>query len=201
MAKVKDYDFKEATWKFVALKGLETLIILFIVYGFYFIGFWVNGLNGTGNCGLGFYSCPYTESTNALSIWGIGLLTIIFVLGALLFWFCIIAAVALLVALVVWLNWDWAKRWAETPEGRKKRLRKKYTFIEGDKVRIEKGLDIGDYYNNMKFVARMKKYEGKSAVIKEMIKDDEGDRHYILDVDKGEFKWTVDMLEKWNPKK
>jgi len=198
---MKDYDLKAASWKFVALKGLEALAILFIVYGFYFLGLYVNEFHGKGNCGLGFYNCPYTNSTSSISIWGFGVLAFILIFFALILWFIILAVIALIIFLIMWLNWDWAKRWAETSEGKKKRLRKKYRFIEGDKVRIEKGLEIGEYYNQMKFVKRMKKYEGRKAIIQEMIKDDEGDHQYLLDIDKGEFKWTKDMLEQWNPKK
>lgn len=197
----KDYNFREASWKFVALKGIEALGIFLIIYGFYFLGLYINGFNGEGNCGLGFWKCPYTASASAVSMWGLGILAFIFILCALVVWFFILAIIALVIFLIIWINWEWAKRWAETTEGRKKRLRRKQGFVEGDRVKVEKGLEVGEYYNEMKFIERMKKYEGKAAKITEVIKDDEGDYQFELDIDKGEFKWTKDMLERWNPKK
>lgn len=85
-------------------------------------------------------------------------------------------------------------------------------FKIGDKVRIKKDLEVGFKYNNVcLFNSKMEKYKGKVAVIKSYhiasyfngnveIKDANNYR-YRLNIDNGEWDWSLSMLEKVENKK
>lgn len=83
-------------------------------------------------------------------------------------------------------------------------------FKLGDKVKIREDLKVGCEYNDgCWFVLDMKKYKGKTAVIKNghipvYLNDtveNANNYRYKLDIDDGEWYWSPSMLEKVEDKK
>lgn len=60
----------------------------------------------------------------------------------------------------------------------------------GDKVRIRKDLIIDKVYGTQAFVSDMNKYLGKETTIRQVYDED-----YALEIDKGSWYWTDEMLE------
>lgn len=85
-------------------------------------------------------------------------------------------------------------------------------FKIGDKVRIKEDLKAGcEYDNGCYFASEMEKYKGKTAVIKNdhitayfnsnvEIENDNNYR-YKLDIDNGDWFWSLSMLEKVEDKR
>ena len=83
-------------------------------------------------------------------------------------------------------------------------------FKVGDKVRIKEDLKVGCEYNNdCCFVLEMKKYKGKTAVIKNVhilvylndTVENANNYRYRLDIDDGYWCWSSSMLERVEDKK
>lgn len=68
-------------------------------------------------------------------------------------------------------------------------------FKVGDKVKVRNDLIVDNrYYDGCRFAKEMDKYKGQKATI---INITDSDRH-ILDIDKGYWNWTYDMLQPVN---
>jgi uncharacterized membrane protein len=208
MNQKKDYNFNEAIWKFALLKTLEISAVLIFIFGFYYLGLFVNNHQGAtfgwvgGNIPL-----PHSiDNPSVFDVWIIGVYYALILFLILIVWWAAIIVCFLIVLYIGHINWEWSKRWAETKEGRTNRLTKKeeelrerWELLEGDLVTIKKDLVVGKSYesstwgDSIKFVAGMKKYMGKTARILEL--DVDGSSHsYRISVDGKRFWWTTPML-------
>ena len=64
----------------------------------------------------------------------------------------------------------------------------------GDKVIIGHHMKLGGYYGEVFFVQGMDIYKGRTATISNVKNYGDGDVIYILDIDKGNWSWSEEML-------
>jgi hypothetical protein len=196
-----DYDLKEASWKFLFLKFVEVSIVLIIIFGFYGIGLYANSLpQDSCDFKVGLHiPCPHNNTPTFLNIWTVGVMFVLLILFTLILWALVIGISGLLLYLFVFWNWNWAKKWAETYESKKKnaierekKLRERWTILEDDVVIVKQNLKISEKYGNIKFVKKMKKYEGQIGRVSRL---DQEDHTYKLSIDGKDFWWTTGMLK------
>jgi hypothetical protein len=208
---MKEYNESKARRTFVILKLLEALAII----SPYFFGLINNYFVSVGYD----YLVWSKEATSFFGTYLAGLsfiLTVIITIAFIVFGIAVFLflcwgvgyCIYLLLRGFVNLNWAWAKRISETPEGRIIRLtkyeenrRKKYPVLTGDTVRIKENLKLGKKYGygDVKFVNRMDKYKGKEAIVGECFEDDdfEDDKSFRLNIDNGDKKrswWVAEMV-------
>jgi len=210
MTKVTDYDKENAKKWFVLLKFFEVSGLLLITFGIYGIGTFVNSNYALRK----FLGGEIT--TSVVGIWMNGLLLIIVMVICLFLLLLIIFGGYAIIHGFILINWNWAKRIAETPEGKKKRKEKERQevlqydeecrklnegFIAGDLVEIKKckvgkiyGKDEDIDYEGVRFKDKMVKYIGKEFEVYEV--DDDND--LILDYDDPEgndYCWHRSMVK------
>jgi len=196
-----DYDVKEASWKFAFLKIVEISIIFVIVFGFYFIGIYANNLpKGSCNFKVGLsIPCPHTDTPTFLNLWAVGVGFCFLIIFTLVIWAVILAIAVGIIYLIILVNWNWAIKWAETYDSKRKKLIEKekklrydWGILEDDIVQVKENLKIGEKYGNIKFVKKMKPYEGE---VGKVLRLDEDDHTYRLNIDGREYWWTIKMLK------
>ncbi len=203
-----DYKKEKATKIFLLLKIVEILIVFILTFGIWELG--NNYLKDyTPSCVIhsyvmGDFICPYIENPNMFQTWTIGLSLLIVYVLIILMGIAYILGIGLIITLFFLINWKWAVRLSETPEGRRKRLlkreeklREEYTLLRGDVVRIKKNLKVGQKFGvenqSEPLVIRdnHKKFFGKLAKVTRADSDDT----CLLDITKGDHWWHSDMLE------
>lgn len=198
----KDYDVKEASWKFIFLKIFEISAVLMFLFGFYYIGVYANNTLSEMSCSFNIgldIPCPHTDNPTAFNLWWVGVSFCFLILFTLILWAIVIGLIAGILWIIIHYNWKWAKHWARNYECREKeaiekekKLRNRWGVLEGDMIVIKQNLKISQKYGNIKFVKRMKPFEGEPGRV---IKLDTEDHTYRITSDSQQFWWTVPMLK------
>jgi hypothetical protein len=175
---------------FFILKFIEISILLILIFGIYYLGVYANNLPyDSCNFRLGLdIKCPHADNPTKVDLWGIGILFLMLIIFTLLGYLVAIIITIFILYYIISINWDWAKKLAMTEEEK----RKKYKMLPGDVVKIKNNLKNNKYYGEVKFIKKMKKYEG---CVGKILKLDKTDNTYRLSVDNEKYWWTVSMLE------
>jgi len=211
-AEVKKYNKDKSKWIFAGLKLAEFFAAFLFTFGIYGLGIFANTLIGT-KLGI-FYGITYLRE-GIIDIWSLGL-------G---FLFMSIISI-IIICIVIWIiyetikaflvvNWKWAQRLTETPEGKKERkkenerLKKQYYderralkgFLKGDMVRVKKNLKLNKVYGTCRFVDGMKKYQGKTYKVNfRSYEYVDKEKTYYYGMSGNNYYFDKEMLELKNPR-